>query len=63
MVEDKWLLIFGIPVIVWLIWRAIMRTREIKKRIREYQDEMQANPRLPQEVFWELWDQRDLKKK
>jgi len=44
MTEEHWVLIIGVPIIVWLAARAVRQARAVRRRIAEVQDEMERNP-------------------
>ena len=44
MTEEHWVLIIGVPIIVWLAVRAARQARAVRRRIAEVQDEMERNP-------------------
>lgn len=44
MTEEHWVLIIGVPIIVWLAVRAMRQARAVRRRIAEVQDEMERNP-------------------
>lgn len=56
MSETFWVLIFGVPIIAWLLVRAVQRVRLLRQRIADVQDELARNPRSPYESLAELFN-------
>jgi len=48
------LLIVGVPVIIWLAFRAIRQMRDITARIREVREEMARNPQAAAQGMAEI---------
>ena len=59
MVVTVLLLLFGVPAIVGLTLRAVRRTRAIRARIEEVQEEMARNPQAPYAALAALMQERD----
>lgn len=47
MIDEKWTLLFGIPIIVFLLALAARRLRALSTRIAEVQEEQARNPLPP----------------
>ena len=45
--DEKWTLLFGLPVIAVLLALAVRRARAVSQRIREVREEMARNPQDP----------------
>ena len=58
MVEDKWLLLFGVPVILILLMSIRRRIAAINTRMRQLEREASAKPINPYKSLFELM-QRD----
>ena len=48
MVEELLMVVFGVPIIVWLAVRAWRQARAVRARIAEVREELARNP---QEIF------------
>jgi hypothetical protein len=55
MVEDKWLLLFGVPVIIALVISIRRRIRAIGARLQEIERVEQAKPSNPYEELAAMW--------
>ena len=55
MTETFWMLIVGIPIIVWLLVRAVQRVQSLRERVADVQDEMARNPQSPYQALAELF--------
>jgi hypothetical protein len=59
MLEETWLLIIGIPVIVVLTVMAVRRARALAARIAEVREEMAKNPPDPYQALSELYAEQE----
>jgi membrane protein insertase Oxa1/YidC/SpoIIIJ len=57
------LLIIGVPVIIWLIIRAIRKMRDITVRIREVREELATNPQAAAQGMAEIIAREQFSKK
>jgi hypothetical protein len=48
------LLVLGVPLIVWLTFRAVRRVREITARIKDVQEELAKNPQAAAQGIAEI---------
>lgn len=57
------LLIFGVPLIIWLVLRAIRQMRDITERIREVREELDRNPQAAAQGMAEIIEREKSTKK
>ena len=61
MLDPKWTLLIGLPIIVALLVLAARRTRALVLRIREVREEMARNPQNPYMALATLMDEKTQK--
>ena len=62
MLDAKWMLLLGLPIIALLLALAWRRTRALVLRIREVREEMARNPQDPYLALAMLMDEKKAKK-
>ncbi len=62
MIDEKWTLLFGLPVIAILLVMAIRRARAVSYRIREVREEMARNPQDPYMALAQLMNEKPERK-
>ncbi len=63
MLDPKWTLLLGLPIIAALLVLAGRRTRALVIRIREVREEMARNPQDPYMALATLMDEKKINKK
>ncbi len=63
MLDPKWTLLLGLPIIAALLAIAWRRTRALVIRIREVREEMARNPQDPYRALAVLMDEKKAKKR
>ena len=63
MLDPKWTLLLGLPVIAALLALAWRRTRALVLRIHEVREEMARNPQDPYLALAMLMDEKQAKKR
>ncbi len=63
MLDPKWTLLLGLPIIAALVLLAGRRTRALVIRIREVREEMARNPQDPYRALATLMDEKTANKK
>jgi len=58
MLDPKWTLLLGLPIIAALLVLAARRTRALVLRIREVREEMARNPQNPYMALATLMDEK-----
>ena len=61
MLDPKWTLLLGLPIIATLLVLAARRTRALVLRIREVREEMARNPQNPYMALATLMDEKTQK--
>jgi len=63
MLDPKWTLLLGLPIIAALLVLAARRTRALVTRIREVREEMARNPQNPYMALATLMEEKTTKKR
>jgi hypothetical protein len=63
MLDPKWTLLLGLPIIAALLALAWRRTRALVTRIREVREEMARNPQDPYLALAMLMEEKKTKKR
>ena len=58
MLDEKWTLLFGLPVIAILLAMAVRRARAVSLRIREVREEMARSPQDPYAALAQLMNEK-----
>lgn len=63
MLDPKWTLLFGLPIIAALLALAWRRARALAARIREVREDMARNPQDPYQALAMLMEEKKTKKR